>query len=133
MNTSHTRSETSVADTMAGLLSGEILKQNYPGGLHAAAGSAGKHSASAGGGTDVQGTTAKTCTPTRNPCCKSSDDSAPGGQGGDDVQATKAKTCKPTRNPCCRGAEELVDDTEQVQATTAKTCKPTRNPCCKES
>ncbi|MCD7082857.1 hypothetical protein LRQ11_30455, partial [Pseudomonas sp. MAFF 311095] len=71
MNTPHTRSETSVADTMAGLLSGEILNRDYPGGLYAAAGNAGQHSAS-----DVQGTQTKTCKPTRNPCCKSPGDSA---------------------------------------------------------
>lgn len=138
MNRSHLDPASSVADTMAGLLSGEILNQYYPGGLHAAPGGSGKGAASGGagsgggGGSDVGGTQTKTCKPTRNPCCKPPADSTPGNQGSN-VQATQTKTCKPTRNPCCSAAEELVDDTADVQATKAKTCKPTRNPCCKES
>ena len=64
-------------------------------------------------------TKAKTCKPTRNPCCKEDEDDGP--------ESTKAKTCKPTRNPCCREDEE-----DGPQDTKAKTCKPTRNPCCAE-
>lgn len=65
-------------------------------------------------------TKAKTCRPTRNPCCKGAEEPAP--------QATQAKTCKPTRNPCCKGDEEPAPE-----ATKEKTCKKTRNPCCKEA
>lgn len=77
MITSQPQSGSPLAGDIAGLLSGEILNQHYRDSLHAAAGGQNGSGAGAGGAGSGSGagggeanTKAKTCKPTRNPCCK---------------------------------------------------------------